>query len=466
MGLHFKPPDGHVGDVIPFYWRGEYHAFYLKRRVGKGTPYAHAVSRDLVHWRELPIAVEVGPPAAPDSGDCWTGSLVERNGVFHLFYTGHNDGKGGYPQQTTCHATSRDLVTWEKDPRNPVMVADPRWYERDDWRDPFVFWNEAEGCYWALITARLKEGLTPRRGCIAVAKSPDLDSWMIHGPLWAPFLVYAPECPDLFRLGPRWYLIFSTMETRFRFADRVEGPWLTAKIDSVDDLRFYAAKTLSDGRRRFLLGWIPSQQGEKDEGNWEWGGHMSFPRELTAQPDGQLAVRCPREIEEAFPRLVVDPTKVPEHKVLTGKWSATTGSIRGEAYEGMGLTVLQAVPDDYYLDVKVTLGPMAASAGFLLRMTDAFDAGYSLTLEPAKHRVGFRHWQSWGDPPPHVQRTVEIEPSQPVRCQVFAEETILEVFINEQVALSARMYNHRGGKLCLIVQNGEARFKGLRIASH
>ncbi len=464
MALHFKPPDGHVGDVIPFYWNGEYHAFYLRRRTGRGMPYAHAVSTDLVHWRELPIAVEPGPPGAPDSGDCWTGSVIERNGSFHLFYTGHNDGKAGFPQQTTCHATSRDLVVWEKDLRNPVIVADPRWYERDDWRDPFVFWNSDEGCYWALITARLKEGPTPRRGCIAVAKSPDLDSWEAQGPLWTPFLVYAPECPDLFRLGPRWYLVFSTMETRFRFAERIEGPWLSPATESVDDVRFYAAKTLSDGSRRLLLGWIPSQQGEKDEGAWEWGGHMGFPRELSAQPDGQLAVRCPPEIEAAFPQ-VVDPTKVSDYKVLTGRWSVSPSEIRGEALDGMGLVSLQAIPDDYYLDVEVTLASKAASAGFLLRMTDSFDAGYSLTLEPSKYRVGFRYWQTWGDQPPHVQRTVDIEPDRPVRCQLFVEDTILEAFFNEQVALSARMYNHRRGSLCLLVQNGEARFKGLRMAA-
>lgn len=465
MGLHFKPPDGHVGDVIPFYWKGEYHAFYLIRREGRPLAWAHAVSTDLVHWRELPTTLDIGPPQAPDSGGCWTGSVIERNGVFHLFYTGHNDGKAGFPQQTTCHSTSRDLTTWEKDPRNPVMIADQRWYERDDWRDPFVFWNEAEDCYWALITARSKEGPTPRRGCIAVAKSPDLDSWEIHRPLWTPFLVYAPECPDLFRLGPRWYLIFSTMETRYRLTDRLEDPWLSPPIESMDDVRFYAAKTLSDGQRRLLLGWIPSQQGERDEGAWEWGGHMGFSRELIARKDGQLAVRCPPEVEAAFSQPVVDPTSLPDHGALTGKWSLGPGLIRGEAKEGMGLMLIQGAPDDYYLDAEVTVGSAAASAGLLLRVTDSLDAGYSLIIEPAKRRAGFRHWQAWGDPPPHVQRTLEIKPGRPVRCQVFVEETILEAFLNGQVALSARMYNHRRGNLCLLVQNGEARFEGLRIAA-
>jgi len=33
--MHFKPADGHAGDVIPFYWDGSYHAFYLKRQEAK-----------------------------------------------------------------------------------------------------------------------------------------------------------------------------------------------------------------------------------------------------------------------------------------------------------------------------------------------------------------------------------------------------------------------------------------------
>ena len=48
--------------------------------------------------------------------------------------------------------------------------------------------------YWMLITARVRDGSTPRRGCIALAKSKDLRSWTVHSPLCKPYLVYAPEC--------------------------------------------------------------------------------------------------------------------------------------------------------------------------------------------------------------------------------------------------------------------------------
>lgn len=469
--LHFKPADGYVGDVIPFYWNGKYDVFYLKRQEGRDDSpstqpliWAHAVSTDLVHWEEMPNALETGRPGDPDSGGCWTGSVIERDGKFHIFYTGHNALKEKYPPQTVCHATSHDLIRWNKDPANPIMVPDPAWYENDDWRDPFVFWNERDECYWMLVTARVKDAPTPRRGCIAVAESKDLKNWRIHPPLWKPYLVYAPECPDLFRMDGRWYLIFSNVETRYRFSEDLMGPWLRFPVESFDSERFYAAKTLDDGKRRLLLGWISSQKGGRDEGTWEWGGHMALPREIFAQPDGSLGIRCPEEIVRALKEGVIEPDLPLRYEVGTASWSIKNGILVGSAEEGFAFIRFPNVPDDYLLKATVTIDSMAASAGFMLRTSEKLEGGYTLSLEPSAHRVAFRYWRTWGDPQPHIERPLDISPGQPIDCQVFVEDTILEAFFNEKTVISARTYNFREGELCLFVQNGKARFAHLRLA--
>jgi len=462
--MHFKPVHGHVGDVIPYYWNGKYHAFYLKRQVGRDLEWAHAVSTDLVHWEELLMAIETGGPEDPDASGCWTGSVIQHEGTFHMFYTGHNSGRGKYPPQTICHATSSDLIRWKKDPSNPILLPDPAWYENDDWRDPFVFWSSEEKCYWMLITARVKDAPTPRRGCVALAKSRNLKTWKIHPPLWTPYLVYAPECPDLFHIGRRWYLVFSNIETRYRSAESLEGPWTRFQLESFDSQRFYAAKTLSDGERRLLLGWIPSQEGERDEGRWEWGGHMAFPREIVVQPDGSLGVRCPREIVEAYRQIIIKPGLPVEYEVATGSWSVKNGIFVGTMKDGFGFVRLPHVPDDYRLEAALTINSSAASAGFMFRVCDTLETGYSLSLEPFAHRVAFRYWQTWGEPQPHVERPVEILPIQPVKCQIFVQGTILEAFFNDRVSIAARMYNCRKGQLCLFVQNGQARFEDLCLA--
>lgn len=82
--LHFRPQDAKAGDVIPFYWKGDYHLFYLK-----GPDWAHVVSRDLLRWQELPNALIKGSDLlGPDWESIWTGSVVEHGGTFYLFYTG------------------------------------------------------------------------------------------------------------------------------------------------------------------------------------------------------------------------------------------------------------------------------------------------------------------------------------------------------------------------------------------
>jgi sucrose-6-phosphate hydrolase SacC (GH32 family) len=76
--VHYQPAGSIFGDPIPFYHDGVHHVFYLK----SGSWY-HLVSRDLVAWQEL------GPAIAPDENDrsIATGSIVEKDGAFHAFYT-------------------------------------------------------------------------------------------------------------------------------------------------------------------------------------------------------------------------------------------------------------------------------------------------------------------------------------------------------------------------------------------
>ena len=78
--LHFRPEEGIIGGPMPFFWKGEYHLFYLGLEGRR-----HIVSENLVNWKELPIALPIGAPGEPDSSQCAAGSIIERNGTFHFF---------------------------------------------------------------------------------------------------------------------------------------------------------------------------------------------------------------------------------------------------------------------------------------------------------------------------------------------------------------------------------------------
>ncbi len=71
MTIFYRPSDGVAADFIPFYWRGDYHLFYLKdyrdeTGRGQGTPWFHLVTRDFVHFEDWGEALPRGATGSPD----------------------------------------------------------------------------------------------------------------------------------------------------------------------------------------------------------------------------------------------------------------------------------------------------------------------------------------------------------------------------------------------------------------
>ena len=110
MNVKWRPEGALAGDTIPYYWEGKYHVFYLVASESSDpalrfyADWGHVVSSDLVHWEELPAALKPGPKGSPDGSGVWTGSVIEREGTFHIFYTvsGSPEG-GGQVSQTPGH---------------------------------------------------------------------------------------------------------------------------------------------------------------------------------------------------------------------------------------------------------------------------------------------------------------------------------------------------------------------------
>src|SRR3954471_16913299 len=134
---HFSPAHW-MNDPIPFFWDGVYHVFFQHNPNGAfwGTMHwGHAVSRDLVHWELLPIAL-APTPGGPDAEGCWTGCVTRSAGKFRILYTGIS--KLTPLQQAQCLAESDDLITWRRYPGNPVIAAPPAGFG-ECFRDPQVW---------------------------------------------------------------------------------------------------------------------------------------------------------------------------------------------------------------------------------------------------------------------------------------------------------------------------------------
>lgn len=190
----------------------EHHMFYLQAPRSLGDPrlrhfnasIGHAMSTDLDRWTVLPDALVPGHPGEWDDLATWTGSVIERDGRWWMLYTGVCRDEGGLLQRVGL-ATSADLVHWDKDPANPVLEADPRWYELFDrdrwrdqsWRDPFMFLGHQDGQVHALLTARCAEGASDGAGAVAHARSDDLVHWDVLPPLCTPGEFAQMEVPQL-----------------------------------------------------------------------------------------------------------------------------------------------------------------------------------------------------------------------------------------------------------------------------
>jgi beta-fructofuranosidase len=462
----YKPDNAWSADFIPFYENGRFHLFYLldwrdRGGHGEGTPWYQLSTQDLVHFTEHGCMLARGSESEQDLY-VFTGSVLRAEGQYHIFYTGHNPHlrTAGQPEQAVMHAISDDLLTWQKVPEDSFF-APTDGYEPHDWRDPFVFWNEDEQEYWMLLAARLQNGPSRQRGCTALCVSKDLKHWKVRDPLWSPALYFTHECPDLFRMGDWWYLIFSEFSdahlTRYRMSRTLHGPWLAPTDDAFDTRAYYAAKSASDGERRFLFGWNPTREGETDEGRWQWGGNLVV-HEIVQQPDGTLTTKVPPEVASQFTQshtLTVAPQM--------GNWHVTQETLQVKAPDHFAWCRLGEMPATCRLDATITFAPETAAVGLVLRADANLDHYYQVRLEPSRQRLVFDRWPRPGDQPVMLERPLKLEAGQPIHLQIFADGTIFEIYVDDKVALSTRGYAHITGDCGVYVNQGAASFSGLSM---
>lgn len=463
--LFFQPEGGWVGDAIPFEQDGVLHLWYLfdDRVVPRtGMPWHLVTTRDLVHFEDRGLAVPSGGPDAEDF-NVYTGSVVvDEAGTAHLFSTAQNParlGPDGRPLQLVAHATSADgLRDWVKHPE--LTFGAPEGFEPGDWRDPFVF---RDGDIWRmLVAARHAEGPDRRRGTVAQLTSTDLIAWTPVEPFWDPRRYIAHECPDVFRWGDWWYLVYSEFSdafcTRYRMARSLEGPWIVPEDDTVDSRAFYAAKTVERDGRRFFVGWIATREGDTDDGAWQWAGTLSV-LEAEQRADGTLAFRFPDEFVASFTEpLAAGMPPAPLRLDGTDRFAQVVGT--------------NDLPDAFLLTAEIEFAADVEEVAVLLRATaDGGEAGM-IRLEPRRERVVFDRWprtltggEQWqisGDVPFVFERPCPL-PAGRHRVEIAVERDIVVAVVDRRVALSTRLYRRAGERIGFAVNGGVADLVSLDV---
>lgn len=199
---HASPPAHWMNEPhAPIYFDGQYHLFYQHNPLGPffyHIHWGHWVSKDLVHWRDLPVAL------APEHDDLspdgiWSGSATyDANGLPVLFFTAANDNLS--PNQSVALAQSTylqdhnpDLVQWTKYP-DSLMVQPHGIGAFGDFRDPFV-WKE--GDRWLALVG---SGIEDVGGVALAFSSEDMLNWTYKG------IFYQADLQKYPYLGPIWEL--------------------------------------------------------------------------------------------------------------------------------------------------------------------------------------------------------------------------------------------------------------------
>ena len=476
-----------VGDVIPFYDGEAYHLFCLTPPDGSlyfperlRTTWRHLRSDDLVHWEQLPDALVPGGDGDPDRDGTWTGSVITAHGQFHIFYTGHTL-LGDLPQ-SVCHATSDDGVSWIKDPLNPISVPDLGRFERKDWRDPFVFWNEHEQRYWMLLSTRSGGHPAVSRGVVALQTSTDLVSWTQAQEFYETFLTHCPECPEIFQLGDRWILGYSRFTDRrgtvYRVSDSPRGPWHNFSTEGPDGVNWYAAKSLTDqAGRRIAFGWVPDRNPAPSAttGIWLWGGDLAVPRQLSLDSRGELVMGLPAEIAPDTGSQVSYAASFG-----SGDWSQTAGEegleFAGSSVGGFGYCILRPAGTDgqYSLSVTVSGGQDAAIFGLAVQTNEQLDCGAAVLCYPSERRVcavdltaarselANEYEKATTEYASVTENCLPGAAFDAVTFRVVVRDDVIEAFVADSVCLTYRLSTAQAGSIALLIQDGSARFAQIR----
>lgn len=425
---HFLPPSNWMNDPNGLIqWNGMYHLFYQHNPYGPlwgNMSWGHAVSEDLIHWQDLPVALSP-TPNSPDESGCFSGCAVDDDGTPTIIYTAV---RGDHHEiQTQSIAVSYDnLMTWQKHPSNPVIAeVPPELGQTRDFRDPFV-WKE--GHTWYMALASRIQNAQNAVGVVLLYRSANLIDWEYlnpllegepgkHGVLW--------ECPNLFKSGDKWLLIVSaylesSKSTVLYFVGEYKDfrfhPESSGVLDYGD---LYAPLTFADGQgRRLLFGWLRESRPDADQERAGWSGVQSIPRVLSL---------------DAQQRLLMKPVPVLE-------------ALRTRHYTIHARPLTENIPLDVrglQLDIEAQFAPgKAGICGFSFAFSDSDHEQVDILYDSNRQHLMVRKWhpEATGAATSTLEAEHHLAPDEPLHLRILLDGSVIETVANDRTSITSRYY--------------------------
>lgn len=447
-----------IGDTMPYFEDGKMNVFYLADQRAGTTgyhPWALLRTEDYCTYEDMGIVIPYADDFQAQDIALGTGCVMkDQSGLYHAFYTGHNDMLE--PHEAIMHATSSDMLSWTKIPGDTFIAGDN--YSTNDFRDPYVFYVPEENCYWMLVVTRC-EG----NGVIVKYTSTDLSKWTDAGILFTDDLGYGTnmECPTLIQYGGKWYLSFSDQwpdrVVHYRIADSINGPFVKPEQDTVDGNGFYAGRMETDGENLYIVGWNATKVGHDDYNDYDWAGNMII-HQLKQQPDGTLKPIVNEKIVETLnhqlPLVPVAMTQdvqaegnnynLPNNKYQFVQFDSIWGSCRLEAdvtgFGSDGLFGISFNPD-----------------------MDEYAGALNYVFDAAEDRIGFYNTEKLFEQDPQSSMSYSFTGKDSIHMTLLICDGIASLYVDDELALTARMYRSQGTRWQLFSANDQVQWQNVTL---
>jgi hypothetical protein len=219
-----------------------------------------------------------------------------------------------------------------------------------------------------------------------------------------------------------------------------------------------------DGKRWIAWPFICPTTDETDLGPWHYAGPLGVGRQYTFTSEGVISERPLDEVIQAMQRLPEQSHSALAGAVpLVGKWD-TSQSGRARSLNGSGGTLLMpSTPADIYFEAKVSFDRPDMDAHVLLRVDEELLKGYQITLHPRTQQVSIRLVSLADVERVMAYRSARLRVGEPNRLRVFLCGSVMELFVNDEISLTTRAYQHRSGALGLEFRDGTGEFSDLTI---
>lgn len=454
LNYHLMGEYGWINDPNGFCeYKDNYHLFYQHnpyKAVWGPMHWGHAVSKDLIKWDYLPVAL--APDEEFDRNGCFSGSAIEKEEKLYLIYTGHiNTGtneKEDY-KQVQCLAYSNNGIDFIKHECNPVIDTNqvPKNSSSKDIRDPKTY--KVGDCYYTFLGSNDKDG----KGQVLMYKSNDLLNWEFvnvvtksNGDLGENW-----ECPDLFSLQDKEVLIVSPQYFKTQSANLTNIYSCIYMIGNLDynlgnfkydsfypvdyGFNFYAPQTTIDSKgRRIMVGWMTMWEKEYPtygKGH-NWAGAMTIPREITIE-NSKLYFKPVDEIKNyRTNEVILEDMKINQEEKL---------HIHGDSYE-LEIVYDAMEADEFGLKLRTN-----KSEETVLSYRPK-DKQFALNID--KSGIG-----------PEGERRTEVDLiNNKLKLRIFVDKCSIEVFINDgEKVMTSLIYPSEDAVGIKVFSKGDSRIE-------